>query len=63
MRDAACVCYCCGNARNCINGRYCLALRRYVQYDCRQECDNFQQETEQIQTKDEQRGLLQNILH
>ena len=50
MRDAACVCYCCGNARNCINGRYCFVLRRYVQYDCRQECDNFQQEMETNKT-------------
>lgn len=54
MRDATCVCYCCSNACNSINGRYCLVLRRYVHYFTAQTCDSFKQETEQIQTKQQE---------
>ena len=63
MKKTPSLCETCQNARNCINGCYCLALRRYVHHVTAQTCDSFKQETEQIQTKDEQRGLLQNILH
>lgn len=48
--ETAGICRYCQRARNCINGRYCFVLRRYVQYDCRQECDYFQQEMETNKT-------------
>lgn len=52
MKKTPSLCETCQNARNCINGRYCLALRRYVHHVTAQTCDSFKQETEQIQTKD-----------
>lgn len=51
MKKAPSLCETCQNARNCINGRYCLALRRYVHHVTAQTCDSFKQETEQIQKK------------
>ena len=52
MKKAPSLCETCQNARNCINGRYCLALRRYVHHVTAQTCDSFKQETEQIKTKE-----------
>ena len=49
MKKTPSLCETCQNARNCINGRYCLALRRYVHHVTAQTCDSFKQETEQIQ--------------
>ena len=51
MKKTPLLCETCQNARNCINGRYCLALRRYVHHVTAQTCDSFKQETEQIQKK------------
>lgn len=38
LRCPPLVCLKCGSSRNCINGLYCMALKRYVQYESAPPC-------------------------
>lgn len=35
------ICTACTNVRNCINGRWCIAKRRYVEYQITRHCDEY----------------------
>ncbi|MCR5362438.1 MAG: hypothetical protein K6E73_10600 [Bacteroidales bacterium] len=45
------LCTTCGNGRNCINGRWCLVLRAYVEYRRAVPCENYIEPTKPTRNK------------
>lgn len=43
LRRPPMVCLRCGSSRNCINGLYCMVLKRYVQHESAPSCGTGEQ--------------------